>query len=150
MVGENPRSRTALRSTNDPQRLIFAASSPLGRRPRALPPPARHPPDAAGKAIASNRGPASSRAKDADTAATAIIAEFGELPTKACRTITHDNGGEFARHETVTEAIGMHAYFCDPHSPWQRGSIENGNGRIRRDLPAKPASQTTAMPTSTM
>jgi hypothetical protein len=37
----------------------------------------------------------------------------------------------------VNKAIGMDACFCDPHSPWQRGSIENGNARIRRDLPRK-------------
>ena len=53
------------------------------------------------------------------------------------QTITHDNGGEFARHERVTDAIGLRAYFCDPHSPWQRGGIENANGRLRRDLPRK-------------
>ena len=75
--------------------------------------------------------------KDADLAAEAIAAELGGLPPRARRTITHDNGGEFARHEAVTEAIGLAAYFCDPHSPWQRGSIENANGRIRRDLPRK-------------
>jgi IS30 family transposase len=69
-----------------------------------------------------------------DTAA-AIIAELGGLPDQALRTITHDNGGEFARHETVKDWIGMPAYFCDPHSPWQRGGIENANGRIRRELP---------------
>ena len=75
--------------------------------------------------------------KDADAAAEAIAAELGGLPATARRTITHDNGGEFARHQTVTEAIGLQAYFCDPHSPWQRGSIENANGRLRRDLPRK-------------
>ena len=37
----------------------------------------------------------------------------------------------------MTDAIGLQAYFCDPHSPWQRGSIENANGRLRRDLPRK-------------
>ena len=37
----------------------------------------------------------------------------------------------------MTEAIGLHAYFCDPHSPWQRGGLENANGRLRRDLPRK-------------
>jgi transposase, IS30 family len=37
----------------------------------------------------------------------------------------------------VTEAIGLYAYFCDPHSPWQRGGLENANGRLRRDLPRK-------------
>jgi transposase, IS30 family len=70
--------------------------------------------------------------KDADVAAKAIAAELGGLPASARRTITHDNGGEFAQHEAVTEAIGLTAYFCDPHSPWQRGSIENANGRLRR------------------
>ena len=77
--------------------------------------------------------------KDADVAAKAIAGELGGLPARARRTITHDNGGEFARHEVVTKAIGLRAYFCDPHSPWQRGSIENSHGRLRRDLPRKTA-----------
>ncbi len=75
--------------------------------------------------------------KDADVTAKAIAGELGGLPTMARRTITHDNGGEFARHETVTAEIGTRAFFCDPHSPWQRGSIENANGRSRRELPRK-------------
>jgi IS30 family transposase len=75
------------------------------------------------------------RSKDADVTARAIVGELGGLPARARRTITHDNGGEFARHEAVTEETGLAAYFCDPHSPWQRGSIENANGRLRRDLP---------------
>ena len=75
--------------------------------------------------------------KDAKLTASAIVAELGALPTKARRTITHDNGGEFAAHESVTAKTGMQAYFCDPHSPWQRGGIENANGLIRRDLPRK-------------
>jgi IS30 family transposase len=75
--------------------------------------------------------------KDAELTADAIVAELGGLPAKARRTITHDNGGEFARHETVTKATGIRAFFCDPHSPWQRGGIENANGLLRRDLPRK-------------
>jgi IS30 family transposase len=75
--------------------------------------------------------------KDADGAAEAIAAELGGLPASARRTITYDNGGEFARHESVTKEIELRAYFCDPHSPWQRGSIENAHGRLRRDLPRK-------------
>lgn len=70
-------------------------------------------------------------------AAEAIAAELSGLPARARRIITHDNGGEFARHEAMTDAIGLRAYFCDPHSPWQRGSIENDNGPLRRDLPRK-------------
>ena len=73
--------------------------------------------------------------KDAPATAATIVEELGGLPREALRTITHDNGGEFARHETVKARIGLTAYFCDPHSPWQRGGIENGNGLVRRDLP---------------
>jgi IS30 family transposase len=75
--------------------------------------------------------------KDADGTAAAVSNELAGLPARARRTITYDNGGEFARHEDVTEHIGLRAYFCDPHSPWQRGGIENANGRLRRDLPRK-------------
>jgi IS30 family transposase len=77
------------------------------------------------------------QSKDARQAAAAIVNALAGLPPGARRTITHDNGGEFARHEVVTAAIGLRAFFCDPHSPWQRGSIENANGRLRRDLPRK-------------
>lgn len=75
--------------------------------------------------------------KDAGLTARAIVAELGGLAPQARRTITHDNGGEFARHEDATAEIGLRAYFCDPHSPWQRGSIENANGLLRRELPRK-------------
>src|SRR5215216_2157268 len=74
--------------------------------------------------------------KNADDTAQTIREELAGLPSTARRTITYDNGGEFARHEVVTDHIGLRA-FCDPHSPWQRGSIENTNGRLRRDLPRK-------------
>jgi transposase, IS30 family len=75
--------------------------------------------------------------KDATDTATAIIDKLAALPSDAVQTITHDNGGEFAQHDRVRNAIGLRAFFCDPHSPWQRGRIENANGRLRRDLPRK-------------
>ena len=77
------------------------------------------------------------QSKDAGDTANAIIAELKGLPTEARKTITHDNGGEFAQHKKVQKALDMPAYFCDPHSPWQRGGVENTNGRIRVDLPRK-------------
>lgn len=77
------------------------------------------------------------RSKDAADTADAIIDQLAALPSTAVQTITHDNGGEFARHGRVGNAIGLRAFFCDPHSPWQRGGIENANGRLRRDLPRK-------------
>lgn len=67
------------------------------------------------------------------------MAKLGRLPASARRTITHDYGIQFARHEAVTDVIGLDAYFCDPHSPWKCGSIENVNGLLRRDLPRKTA-----------
>lgn len=75
--------------------------------------------------------------RDAETTAQAISQALAPFPEPLRRTITHDNGGEFARHLQVTRQTGMPAFFCDPHSPWQRGAIENGNGRVRRDLPRK-------------
>jgi transposase, IS30 family len=75
--------------------------------------------------------------KNADDTAQTICEELAGLPRTARRTITYDNGGEFARHEIVMDHIGLRAFFCDPHSPWQRGSIETTNGRLRRDLPRK-------------
>jgi len=77
------------------------------------------------------------QSKDAVDTADAIIAELKGLPETARKTITHDNGGEFARHSKVEKALSMPAYFCDPHAPWQRGGVENANGRIRVDLPRK-------------
>ncbi len=73
--------------------------------------------------------------KDATDTADAIIDQLAALPSTAIQTITHDNGGEFARHERVQDAIGLRAFFCDPHSPWQRGSNENTNGLLRQYFP---------------
>ena len=62
---------------------------------------------------------------------------LGRLPARARRSITYDNGSEFAGHQDVAAATGMATYFCDPHAPWQRGAIENVNRWLRRDLPRK-------------
>lgn len=71
-----------------------------------------------------------------DTAQT-IINLLEALPVKARRTITFDNGGEFAAHQDITKRCGTKAFFCDPYASWQKGSIEHTNGRLRRDLPRK-------------
>ena len=57
------------------------------------------------------------------------------LPEGSCRTIAFDRGTEFAAYATLRHASGTEAYFCDPHSPWQKGAVKNTNGRIRRFLP---------------
>jgi transposase, IS30 family len=61
---------------------------------------------------------------------------FGRLPKPLRRTITFDNGSEFALHHKLALA-GLKTFFCDPHAPWQKGGIENAIGRLRRPLPRK-------------
>ena len=71
-----------------------------------------------------------------DTAA-AILELMGGIPEESRKTITYDNGGEFSDHETVCKKLGMNSFFCDPYASWQKGGVENTNGRLRRDLPRK-------------
>jgi IS30 family transposase len=77
------------------------------------------------------------RGMDADGCARAIIAELKPLPPPARRSLTCDNGGEFADHARVTAWTEVAAYFCDPGCPGQRGSIENTHGRLRKPLPRR-------------
>jgi transposase, IS30 family len=74
-----------------------------------------------------------------DKRSTAVVAGIGEalrpLPENARRTITFDRGSEFAAYPRLTSELAVASYFCDPHSPWQKGSVENANGRVRRFLP---------------
>ena len=77
--------------------------------------------------------PASS--KHADPAAAALAALLAVLPQAWRRTLTLDNGKEFARFKTVEEATGISVYFADPYAAWQRGANENSNGLLRQYLP---------------
>ena len=74
-----------------------------------------------------------------DKRSAAVIAGIGEalqpLPQDARRTITFDRGSEFAAYPRLASRLAVASYFCDPHSPWQKGSVENANGRVRRFLP---------------
>jgi IS30 family transposase len=73
--------------------------------------------------------------KKSCSTAHSIIGLMKAIPPQARKTITYDNGGEFAKHTEVMKALGLQSYFCDPYASWQKGGIENTNGRLRRDLP---------------
>ncbi|SDL03042.1 Transposase and inactivated derivatives, IS30 family [Arthrobacter sp. ov407] len=67
----------------------------------------------------------------ADTVAAAMIREMGQLPDHLRRSITWDRGSELAEYARIQTALDTTLYFCDPHSPWQRGSNENTNRLLR-------------------
>jgi IS30 family transposase len=66
-----------------------------------------------------------------------LLAWLQPLDDKLRQTITFDNGTEFALHYKLTHQLGIRTFFCDTHSPWQKGGVENAIGRLRRPLPRK-------------
>jgi IS30 family transposase len=73
--------------------------------------------------------------KTAAETVTAITGILTQLDPRMRRSMTFDNGGEFAQHSLLKDALKMATYFCDAYASWQKGGIENANGRIRRWLP---------------
>jgi IS30 family transposase len=72
---------------------------------------------------------------DAITVRDRVIDAVTDLPTQLRRSLTWDQGAEMARHKDISAATDMDVYFCDPHSPWQRGTNENTNGLLRQYFP---------------
>ena len=72
---------------------------------------------------------------DAEAVRDAMIPAIAALPAALRRSLAWDQGSEMARHHEITIAADLPIYFCDPHSPWQRGSNENTNGLLRQYFP---------------
>jgi IS30 family transposase len=66
-----------------------------------------------------------------------LIDSLSALPAKARRSITFDRGTEFSAWQHLKDGLGVEPWFCDPQSPWQKGTVENTNNRLRRYLPRK-------------
>ena len=75
--------------------------------------------------------------KSAQPIADAMVDLLSGIPPQWRQTVAFDNGSEFAEHHQL-HSLGIKTFFCDTHSPWQKGGVENANGRLRRRyLPSK-------------
>jgi IS30 family transposase len=73
--------------------------------------------------------------KETQTVVSALIKQAKKLPNELYKSLTWDRGKELADHRRFTLATDIAVYFCDPQSPWQRGSNENTNGLLRQYFP---------------
>ena len=73
--------------------------------------------------------------RDSETVINALIKQAHQLPKELYKSLTWDRGSEMADHLRFTLATDIQVYFCDPQSPWQRGSNENTNGLLRQYFP---------------
>ena len=71
----------------------------------------------------------------AESALAGLTAKLNSIAAPMRQTLTYDQGREMARHRELARNTAMRVYFCDPHSPWQRGTCENTNGLLRQMLP---------------
>jgi IS30 family transposase len=77
------------------------------------------------------------RSKDTSAVVSALSRQIRRLPATLRRSLTWDRGLEMAKHKDFTVATNVKVYFCDPQSPWQRGTNENTNGLLRQYLPKR-------------
>jgi IS30 family transposase len=82
--------------------------------------------------------------KDTESVVSALIKQSQRLPSEFYRSLTWDRGKELADHQRLTLATEVEVYFCDPRSPWQRGSNENTN-RLLRHLSLHSQAKLTAI-----
>lgn len=77
------------------------------------------------------------RNKTAGASRAALTMMLDTIPPALRRSITYDNGCENAEHQTLNEDFGLHSYFCEPYHSWEKGTVENTNGLIRRHFPKR-------------
>jgi IS30 family transposase len=75
------------------------------------------------------------KSKDSETVINALVKQALKLPRELYKSLTWDRGSEMAEHLRFTLDTDIKVYFCDPRSPWQRGSNENTNGLLRQYFP---------------
>jgi IS30 family transposase len=85
--------------------------------------------------------------KDTTTVVAALAKQVRKLPSELRRSLTWDRGKEMADHKRFTVATNVQVYFCDPRSPWQRGSTENTNGLLRQYFRKGQISRSSLRPT---
>ena len=90
--------------------------------------------DGHGETLPTKNGPALA-GHGAEAVRDAIATTISTLPEQFRRSLTWDQGAEMAQHAQLRIATGLDIYFCDPHSPWQRGTNENTNGLLRQYFP---------------
>ncbi len=73
--------------------------------------------------------------RTADGKTKAVVKQLRKYPKKVRKTITTDNGCENTNHQEITKRLGTPVYFCHPYHSWEKGTVENTNGRIRRLIP---------------
>jgi IS30 family transposase len=73
--------------------------------------------------------------KDAESVREAFTRRLSPIPAPMLHSLTYDQGKEMAQHKTLAADLGIKVFFCHPHSPWERGTCESQNGRIRHYLP---------------
>ena len=73
--------------------------------------------------------------KDTESVVAALKRQIAKLPTELRQSLTWDRGTEMAQHKAFSVATDVKVYFCDPQSPWQRGTNENTNGLLRQYFP---------------
>lgn len=73
--------------------------------------------------------------RTASVSRAALTRLFDSIPASLRRSITYDNGAENYEHETLNDDFGLQSYFCEPYHSWEKGTVENTNGIIRRFIP---------------